>query len=409
MRTLQVHAACKGSEFGASLQTAAAGAGLMVARVSVDGVAAEAGLLEGDVITAVNNAPVGAAAELLALLHQPAGALLAVSRHDSSQRSSAAQSAPLFSGFSISLSQLVQMQADRSKGSSQLVSFGGLVGIAQLLRTDLDLGILGSEEDLKARRTYFGANCIPAPRSRTFLQLMWDASQDFTLLVLMIAAIISLVFGLTLAEDKSTEWIEGAAIMVSIAAVILVTAANDYQKEKQFKELKARQDQARTADVVRSGQQRCVPVDDLVVGDVFLFSPGTILPADGIFIRGHDVACDESALTGESVEIKKSADKQPFLLSGTAVMKGTGSMLVTCVGLFSEEGIIQKLITGVGKEEVASKPPPTHTLSLFLCCSADLKNCVLVLDATIRSDRLEYPHCCCQLLSRSSAEHGERE
>ena len=69
-------------------------------------------------------------------------------------------------------------------------------------------------------------------------------------------------------------------------------------------------------------------------------------------IRGSDISCDESALTGESEEVKKTVDKNPFMLSGTAVMKGTGAMLVTCVGLFSEEGIIQKLITGVGQEEV---------------------------------------------------------
>ena len=74
--------------------------------------------------------------------------------------------------------------------------------------------------------------------------------------------------------------------------------------------------------------------------------------SDALQIRGSDISCDESALTGESDEVKKSAEKNPFLLSGTAVMKGTGSMLVTCVGLFSEEGIIQKLITGVGQEEV---------------------------------------------------------
>lgn len=74
--------------------------------------------------------------------------------------------------------------------------------------------------------------------------------------------------------------------------------------------------------------------------------------SDALQISGSDIACDESALTGESDEVKKSAEKNPFLLSGTAVMKGTGSMLVTCVGLFSEEGIIQKLITGVGQEEV---------------------------------------------------------
>ena len=50
--------------------------------------------------------------------------------------------------------------------------------------------------------------------------------------------------------------------------------------------------------------------------------------------------------------LKKYLVESPFMLSGTSVMKGTGLMLVTCVGLFSEEGIIQKLITGVGEEEV---------------------------------------------------------
>jgi Ca2+ transporting ATPase len=87
---------------------------------------------------------------------------------------------------------------------------------------------------------------------------------------------------------------------------------------------------------------------------------------DVVQIRGSDISCDESALTGESDEVKKSTETHPFLLSGTAVMKGTGLMLVTCVGLFSEEGIIQKLITGVGHQEVCHntqlKEPPESPL-----------------------------------------------
>jgi hypothetical protein len=123
---------------------------------------------------------------------------------------------------------------------------------------------------------------------------------------------------------------------------------------------------------------------------VYSFNAGTILAADGILVRhgafvatlfvylsclsksrpcsmllatvssrfylqiqGNDVHCDESALTGESEEQSKSPATAPFMLSGTAVTKGTGTMIVTCVGLFSEEGIIQKLITGLGKEEAS--------------------------------------------------------
>ena len=79
-----------------------------------------------------------------------------------------------------------------------------------------------------------------------------------------------------------------------------------------------------------------------------LFVPNTYPPVWQV--RSDDLACDESALTGESKDILKSA-QNPFVLSGTSVKMGSGVMIVTCVGIFSEEGIIRKLITGLGKEE----------------------------------------------------------
>ena len=75
--------------------------------------------------------------------------------------------------------------------------------------------------------------------------------------------------------------------------------------------------------------------------------------ADGVLLEHSEgvFACDESALTGESRDVVKSLDKQPWILSGSSVKLGEGKMVVTCVGLFSEEGIIQKIITGVGAKE----------------------------------------------------------
>ena len=77
----------------------------------------------------------------------------------------------------------------------------------------------------------------------------------------------------------------------------------------------------------------------------------TLFPTSGQ-IHFSDLCTDESALTGESRDIRKTHE-DPFLLSGTSIKLGQCTYVVTGVGLFSEEGIINKIITGVGKEEVS--------------------------------------------------------
>ena len=81
---------------------------------------------------------------------------------------------------------------------------------------------------------------MPTAKSASIWQLAWDAASDTTLIILTIAAIISLVLGLTVASSGSS-WIEGVAIMVAVIAVVVVTAVNDYQKDRQFQALQAKQ------------------------------------------------------------------------------------------------------------------------------------------------------------------------
>ena len=69
-------------------------------------------------------------------------------------------------------------------------------------------------------------------------------------------------------------------------------------------------------------------------------------------IASVELLIDEAALTGEADAVIKTRDEKPFLLSGTSVRSGTGQMLVVCVGLYSQEGTINRLITGMGEEEV---------------------------------------------------------
>lgn len=97
-------------------------------------------------------------------------------------------------------------------------------------------------------------------------------------------------------------------------------------------------------------------VHEVLVGDVLQLEPGDLIPADGVFINGHNVKCDESSATGESDQIKKTggeavlrllesghqnqADMDPFIISGSKVLEGVGTYLVTSVGVYSSHGKI---------------------------------------------------------------------
>ncbi|XP_078241567.1 plasma membrane calcium-transporting ATPase 2 isoform X15 [Pogona vitticeps] len=247
-------------------------------------------------------------------------------------------------------------------------TYGDTEGLCRHLKTSPTEGLPGTAADLDKRRQIYGKNFIPPKKPKTFIQLVWEALQDVTLIILEIAAIISL--GLSFyhppgegneacatskggAEDEGEAeagWIEGAAILLSVICVVLVTAFNDWSKEKQFRGLQSRIEQEQKFTVVRGGQVIQIPVAEIVVGDIAQIKYGDLLPSDGVYIQGNDLKIDESSLTGESDQVRKSIDKDPMLLSGTHVMEGSGRMVVTAVGVNSQTGIIFTLL-GAGEEE----------------------------------------------------------
>ena len=84
----------------------------------------------------------------------------------------------------------------------------------------------------------------------------------------------------------------------------MVGSINDWQKERQFQSLNEKKDE-RGLKVIRNGVETIIDIKQVVVGDVALLEPGEIVPCDGIFLTGHNVRCDESAITGESDAIRK--------------------------------------------------------------------------------------------------------
>ncbi|XP_036145963.1 plasma membrane calcium-transporting ATPase 2 isoform X7 [Monomorium pharaonis] len=250
------------------------------------------------------------------------------------------------------------MELRGREGVNKVNGYGGVQEICKKLYTSPNEGLSGSAADVQHRRETYGSNMIPPKPPKTFLQLVWEALQDVTLIILEVAALVSL--GLSFyhpaddeeksanADDLKDEakygWIEGLAILISVIVVVLVTAFNDYSKERQFRGLQSRIEGEHKFSVIRQGEVKQISVSDIVVGDICQIKYGDLLPADGILIQSNDLKVDESSLTGESDHVKKGELFDPMVLSGTHVMEGSGKMLVTAVGVNSQAGIIFTLL-----------------------------------------------------------------
>lgn len=216
-----------------------------------------------------------------------------------------------------------------------------------------------TENQFTDRKRVFADNRLPEKKGKSLLQLMWITYNDKVLILLSIAAVVSLAIGLYqtfgIKHDSANppvEWVEGVAIIVAIAIVVIVGSLNDYQKERQFAKLNKKK-QDRDVKVVRSGKTIEISVFDILVGDVLHLEPGDMIPVDGVLIEGYNVKCDESQATGESDVIRKRpADEvvaaiengddlkkmDPFIQSGARVMEGVGTFMATAVGVNSSYG-----------------------------------------------------------------------
>ncbi|KAG6102623.1 hypothetical protein E4U30_003841 [Claviceps sp. LM220 group G6] len=209
------------------------------------------------------------------------------------------------------------------------------------------------------RYRVFRDNRLPVKKGKSLLQLMWITYNDKVLILLSIAAVISLAVGLYqtfgtehAAGEPKVEWVEGVAIIAAIAIVVIVGSLNDYSKERQFAKLNKKK-QDRNVKVVRSGKTMELSVFDILVGDVVHLEPGDLVPVDGVLIDGFNLKCDESQTTGESDIIRKRPSDEvyaaienheslkkmdPFIQSGARIMEGVGTYMATSTGIFSSYG-----------------------------------------------------------------------
>lgn len=275
--------------------------------------------------------------------------------------------------FAFSPGQLNKLLNPKSLHAYQ--ALGGLEGIALGLQSDIHAGLSVDEVKVRGQISFddavnrrapgyskeashtnisgqnfedririYGRNALPPKKATPLWRLIWTAYNDKVLILLTIAAAISLALGLyeTLGAHHPpgaptpVDWVEGLAICIAIIIVVLVGALNDWQKEQAFVRLNAKKED-REIKVLRSGKEMMINVHDVLVGDVLFLAPGDIIPVDGIFIDGQNVKCDESSATGESNAIRKTPGNtvmtllesgqpmkkiDPFILSGAKVLEG---------------------------------------------------------------------------------------
>ncbi|CAF1091069.1 unnamed protein product, partial [Didymodactylos carnosus] len=275
--------------------------------------------------------------------------------------------------YGITINDLEKLMQTRGHEGMEVLQnlYEGIHGIGKKLNTNLVTGLNDDPNDLTNRRQIFGRNEIPPKPPKAFLRLMFEAIQDVTLIILIICAVIS--FGLSFyhpdsdlfeaelrPSEANVEWIEGAAIIVAVVVVVLATSFNDWSKERQFRGLQLKIESDQKFNVRRNNVIQQIPVKDIVVGDICQIKYGDLLPADGIVVQSNDLKVDESSLTGESDLIKKHESKDPFLLSGTHIMEGSGKMLVLAVGEHSQTGLIFKLLGATRDDGGGEKKSDTN-------------------------------------------------
>ncbi|RHY33037.1 hypothetical protein DYB32_001924 [Aphanomyces invadans] len=245
-------------------------------------------------------------------------------------------------GFGISKQGLADINIDQMTETNMknLQALGGVDGLAKKLHVDTKTGLSRQEVDNQfvARRATYGTNTFVEAPSQSFLSLFLDCFKDTTLIILNIAAMASIATGMI--ENPEHGWVEGFTILVAVVLVAFVSSVSNYTKELQFRALNAKNDEF-TVKVLRAGSYDQVPVADINVGDIVVLESGDKVPADAVFLRGQDVKCNESSLTGEPDEVTKGHSKDPFLLSGCLLASGRCEVIITAIGSDSRWGRIK--------------------------------------------------------------------
>lgn len=250
----------------------------------------------------------------------------------------------------------VRKQGRPSESASVMTNHTGegewhTVPIAEVLQTfntHYQNGL--SSEEAAARLRQYGPNELQEPSRPGFLARLWAQLNNFLVLILIAASLISLALG---------DTIEAGAII----AIVLLNAILGVIQESRAEEALAalRKMAAPEAHVIRDGRQITIPARELVPGDIVILETGNYVPADIRLIEAVNLQIEEAALTGESVPVHKRADtvldreiplgdRNNTAFMSTVVTYGRGRGVVVATGMHTQIGLIAQMLQSTESE-----------------------------------------------------------
>lgn len=224
-----------------------------------------------------------------------------------------------------------------------------------------------SEEEVRLRLARYGANKLSGQKPRSLLSRFAEQFNDFMILILLGAALISFLTSLWEGKADFAEPLIILFIVVMNAVLGVIQEAKAEHSLAMLQKLSSPETQ-----VIRNGKHTMISSRELVPGDIIRLSAGSMVPADARLLQAEGLKVDESALTGESEPVKKNAactlkedtpvgDLLNMVSAGSVVLSGHAIALVSATGMHTQVGKIADLIQQDTAPETPLKKHLAHT------------------------------------------------
>ena len=206
-------------------------------------------------------------------------------------------------------------------------------------------------DEVKKRRDIIGPNQLKEKPRPGFFDLLFAQLNNFIVITLIIAAVISGIFG---------DWIGAGVILLIVGLNAILGLVQESKAEEALAALKEMA--APETSVLRDGKRVSIPAVELVPGDIVYLEAGNYVPADIRLVESANLRAEEAALTGESVPVQKDAsliideeagigDRKNSVFSSTLINYGRGFGVVVATGMNTEIGRIAGLLQSVEEEQ----------------------------------------------------------
>ena len=228
-----------------------------------------------------------------------------------------------------------------------------LENIYDFLKTNPKKGLC--EQQVKEIQIEKGLNKFEEEKKETVIQRILHHLKEFTVIILLIAVVISFFSAIF---DPDHGFTDPIIILLIVIINIILAIKQEMGAEKALEALKSLN--THTTVVIRDGAKQNVNAEDLVPGDILVLKAGNLIPADARIFESFDLKVEESALTGESVPVEKDAnaiiednvplgDQINMLFSGCLITNGKTRAVVTNTGMNTEMGKIAGMLNTAKK------------------------------------------------------------